>query len=297
MRPRVRTTASMLSKLRQKNSREVKNRALGGAVVAAAVTAFVGRKLATDDRWMRPKWRRKWERENHRGGTVTLYEGPAVAAGLTLGAACAGATPATRAAGALAAAGAGVFGVIDDLEETTTEKGLRGHIGALARGKLTTGGLKILGIGATSLAAAALARRPDQRVGDVLVNGALIASSANLANLFDLRPGRVLKVSAVTGLPLAVTARESGLAGAVVGASLAAAPGDLAEETMAGDGGANALGAVIGSAVAFGAPRWASRLTLAGVVALTVASERWSFSKIIDSTPWLRAIDGLGRVK
>lgn len=272
-----------------------RNRALSGALIAGSITRFVGRKLAHDERWMPKRWRSRWERQNHRGETVTLYEGPALAVGLVAGAAVAGSTCRTRAGAALAVAGAGAFGVIDDLAESTEEKGLRGHIGALARGKFTTGGLKILGIGATSLAAAALARRPGDTVRDLLGRGVLIATSANLANLFDLRPGRVVKVAGAASLPLAVTSGESGLAGAVVGASLAAAPEDLAEETMAGDGGANALGALVGSAIAFSAPRWARETTLLGVIALTVASERWSFSKFIDDTPWLHAIDTWGR--
>src|SRR5690625_6727190 len=95
---------------------------------------------------MPKRWRSRWERQNHRGETVTLYEGPALAVGLTAGAAVAGSTCRTKAAAALAVAGAGTFGVIDDLAESTEEKGLRGHLGALARGKFTTGGLKILGI-------------------------------------------------------------------------------------------------------------------------------------------------------
>lgn len=274
-----------------------KNRALRGAVIAAAVTAYVGSRLAKDERWVPKKRRRKWERQNHGGETVTLFEGPAIAAGLTIAAAASGATNRTKLASAIATGGAGVFGVIDDLEETTTEKGLRGHVGALLRGQLTTGGLKILGIGATSLAAAALGKAKAHSPRDIAVNGALIAASANLANLFDLRPGRVLKVSTTAGLPLALCSRESGLAGAVVGASLAAAPGDLGGKTMAGDGGANALGAAIGSSVAFSAPRWVREATLLGITGLTIASERWSFSKIIDDTPWLRKFDSWGRVK
>lgn len=274
-----------------------KNRALRGAVIAAAVTAYVGSKLSKDERWIPKTKRHKWERENHGGEIVTLFEGPAIAAGLTAASAVSGARAKTKLASAIATGGAGLFGVIDDLEETTTEKGLRGHVGALMRGQLTTGGLKILGIGATSLAAAALGKRESDGIRDVVVNGALIAGSANLGNLFDLRPGRVLKVSTAASIPLSMCSQESGLAGAVVGASLVAAPDDLAEKTMAGDGGANTLGATVGASIAFSAPRWARELTLVGVTALTIASERWSFSKIIDNNAWLRKIDAWGRVK
>lgn len=292
---------------RQQGGR-TRNRALRGALIAGISTAISGRKLKTDSDWLPAQLHGKWERKNHRNEIVRLHEGPALAAGLTAGAICASSSARTASAAAVAITGAGVFGVIDDLAETTTAKGLRGHLGALARGKLTTGGIKILGIGATALSAAAIAQRERPVPGnsgrgrekfknsaDIFANGALIAASANLANLFDLRPGRVLKVSSAAALPLALGSKESGIAGAVVGASLAAAPGDLAEETMAGDGGANALGAALGATIAFSAPRWARNSALIGITALTVASEKWSFSQFIESRPWLRALDSWGR--
>ena len=65
---------------------------------------------------------------------------------------------------------------------------------------------------------------------------------------------------------------------------------------MLGDAGANVLGAAVGAAATrrLSAP---SRLTvLAAVVALTLASERISFSAVIERTPALRALDRLGRL-
>jgi UDP-N-acetylmuramyl pentapeptide phosphotransferase/UDP-N-acetylglucosamine-1-phosphate transferase len=72
-------------------------------------------------------------------------------------------------------------------------------------------------------------------------------------------------------------------------------PLDLRERLMLGDGGANALGAVVGVAAvsALGpAPRLA---VLVVVVALTVTSEYVSFSRVIERTPPLRWLDALGR--
>ncbi|MFD6175845.1 MULTISPECIES: hypothetical protein [unclassified Isoptericola] len=267
---------------------------LRGAAVAAAGTALARRALETDP----PGGSARWTRTNHRGEPVSMLEGPAVAAGLVAGTLAAGGGRA-RAGTVVATAGAAAFGLVDDLAEDTSTrvKGLRGHLGALAEGKLTTGGLKVLGIGATALVGAAVGtRRRGGAVGhlvDVAVNGALIAGTANLLNLLDLRPGRALKASAALSLPVAGGAGAT--TGVVLGAAAVAAPGDLAERDMLGDGGANALGALVGAQWAFGAPRAVRLAALTSVVGLTLASERVSFSAVIERTPWLRAADQLGR--
>ncbi|GAA1870388.1 hypothetical protein [Myceligenerans crystallogenes] len=262
-----------------------------------------------------------WTRTNHRGEPISLLEGPAVAAGLVAGAVAAGGPAAGPVAFATAAAGA--FGVVDDVAEdqATAAKGLRGHLGALARGQVTTGGLKVLGIGGAALLAAAAGtpgRTPGApgrgsgpgRLADVAINGALIAGTANLMNLFDLRPGRALKAAALASVAAGFAPGPAGfgsgpgqaagsgtgaLTGALLGAGLAAAPADLGERDMLGDGGANALGALVGSQIAFGAPRPVRIAALAGVVGLTLASEKVSFSRVIRETPWLNRIDMLGR--
>lgn len=268
---------------------------LRGATVAAAATALVRRALDTDP----PGGAARWTRTNHRDEPVSMLEGPAVAAGLVAGSLAAGGGP-QRAGTALATAGAAAFGLVDDLAEDTSTrvKGLRGHLGALAEGRLTTGGLKVLGIGATALVGAAVGtRRRGGAAGhllDVAVNGALVAGTANLVNLLDLRPGRALKASAALSLP--VSAGTAGAAtGVLLGAAAVAAPGDLGERDMLGDGGANALGALVGAQWAFGAPRPVRLAALTAVVGLTLASERVSFSAVVERTPWLRRADAWGR--
>ncbi len=82
---------------------------------------------------------------------------------------------------------------------------------------------------------------------------------------------------------------------APLGAGLALLPEDLAERAMLGDAGANALGAMLGAAAAGSLPRSARAGLLAGIVALTVASEKVSFTKVIERTPALRRLDMLGR--
>ena len=64
---------------------------------------------------------------------------------------------------------------------------------------------------------------------------------------------------------------------------------------MLGDGGANAVGAALGVAAALAAPRPVRLALLAGQVALTLASERVSFTAVIARTPGLRHLDAWGR--
>jgi len=277
-------------------------RRLVAVAAAGTVTAVV--RAALEER--APGGQQRWLRTNHRGEPVSMLEGPAVAAGVLAGALVA--PDRAAAATVLATATGAAFGVVDDLAEDVEDrrKGLRGHLGALAQGKVTTGGLKVLGIGAGALLSAAVATPRTDASGtrrgllgwgaDVALNGALVASSANLVNLLDLRPGRALKASTLTALPL-VLAPGAGATGAaaVVGASAAAAGGDLAETDMLGDGGANALGAALGASVVLSAPRPVRLAALAATVGLTLVSEKVSFTKVVEATPVLRDIDRWGR--
>lgn len=268
-------------------------------IVAGVATAFARRKLDEKVAGGGLGGDSTWTRTNHRGEPISLLEGPAVTAGLVAGAAVSGGT--APVATAFATVAAGGFGLYDDLAEDTETrtKGLRGHLGALLQGRLTTGGLKVLGISGSALLASAAgtprtARTTFGHVVDIGLNGALIGGTANLINLFDLRPGRALKAGAAASLPFALGGAGAAT-GALLGAAAAAAPGDLGEKDMLGDGGANALGALVGSQIAFGTPRAVRWAALAGVVGLMLASEKVSFSAVIAQNEWLNKVDMLGR--
>ena len=261
---------------------------LVAAGVGATVARIVARRLTVDP----PGGPARWERENHRGRTVTLAAGAATAAGAAAGTALAPGVPArVRAAGTLVAAAAGAAGLYDDLEGDAASKGLRGHLSALARGEVTTGAVKIGVIGAAGLAGAALV---SDNALDTLIGGAAVAGHANLMNLFDLRPGRAIKVSLLHA-PLVVAGPAGPVAAAGLGAAGALLPGDLAERTMLGDAGANALGAAVGLALVAREGRAGRLAHLAVVTALTLASEKVSFTQVIAGNPALRWLDELGR--
>lgn len=279
-------------------------RQLIGTVSLAACAAFAARDAWKLLKKYPPGGAELWERQNHRGETLTLLEGPAYTLGSAAAVLIAPGVPArTKAAAVVATLGGGVFGAIDDLRETGKSKGLRGHLGELAHGHVTTGGLKVLGIGATGLVAALLVPsrrelgdagplvRGLSRTSDTLISGAVVAGSANLMNLFDLRPGRAIKVM----LLFAPAASKSPLVAVACGAGAGLLPYDLAEKAMLGDTGANAAGALLGTAAVSGLDRRGQLAVLAVVGGLTLASEKISFTKVIANTPVLRELDQLGR--
>jgi len=218
------------------------------------------------------------------------------------------------------------LGLVDDAYGTSASRGFKGHVKAMLRGQLTTGGLKLVGVGAACLVVAGIlgqvapwGRSPDGRVtvahvGLVVLAGAAIALTSNLVNLMDLRPGRALKsyvLLAVAGSVLwgVALARLGGgstdvvsvgvevgvLAVFVIGPVLATWRYDVGERGMLGDAGANPMGAVAGLLIVAGLPVWGLALYFVGVLALNAASERFSFSRAIESNGALRWLDSLGR--
>jgi UDP-N-acetylmuramyl pentapeptide phosphotransferase/UDP-N-acetylglucosamine-1-phosphate transferase len=266
--------------------------ALAGAVAARA--ALAGATALTTRREGAP-----WRRMNYAKRPVTLLGGPALAASATATAVL-GAPAGTRAAAAVVGAVSGLVGGYDDLAgarpEQARDKGLAGHLAALQDGRVSAGAVKVAGIGAAAAVAAVLGRR-GRGAGAVLdgvLTTGLVAGTANLVNLLDLRPGRAGKA----GVLVAATTLggpAGGLVAGPLGATLAVLPEDLGERVMLGDCGANALGALLGLRLASISARAPRAGLLAAVVALTLASEKVSFTRVIEATPGLRELDRLGR--
>ncbi|QOR46757.1 hypothetical protein INS90_05475 [Trueperella pecoris] len=240
-----------------------------------------------------------WTRTNYSGQPVSLTGGVEAVAGLVFGnllhARCAGTDAAGRAramAAVVASLSAAAAGYVDDhLEDRfpARGKGYAGHLGALREGRLTSGVVKIGAVGAGSLVAGMLGRK---RPAESLVDAALIALSANVANLLDLRPGRARKFLMAASLaPALAGSHTARICGAVATTGLRE---DLQGKKMLGDLGANALGAQLGVVLTeLGLPVKLGLLAL--LAGLNAASEKVSFSAIIESTPGLRELDALGR--
>ncbi|MFY1693307.1 hypothetical protein [Plantactinospora sp. WMMB782] len=278
-------------------------RALGvGALLAGAALRGV----------LAGPWAPGLRRTNFRGRAVTLAAGPALAVGAAVGAAAGAPSRPAGAAALVAGLSCGAVGLYDDVvggrPEQKTAKGFAGHLAALRQGRVTSGVVKIAGVGAAGLAAAALLaadpavrshpgrRRTGRAAGmlDVLLGAGVVAGTANLVNLLDLRPGRALKSGLLLGAPL-LPGPTGGLAAGPVGAAAALLPGDLDERVMLGDSGANALGALLGVALAARTGPVGRAGALAVIAALTAASEKVSFTQVIQNTPGLRELDALGR--
>lgn len=224
------------------------------------------------------------------------------------------------------------LGMVDDALGDRSARGFRGHLSALARGRMTTGGLKLLGISLASWFVALVLAEVSPwggyigqgsqglNAGLALVAGAAIALTSNFVNLTDLRPGRALKVSSVlmvggvlsTGLLMgsSAVAGTTGLVAALgvdrvidalalalfaFGPIVTVWRYDLGETGMLGDAGANPMGAVAGLLIVAGLPLWALLAYVALLLVLNFASEKISFSAVIEGNDVLRRIDEAGR--
>ncbi|MGH8972837.1 MAG: hypothetical protein ACRD0C_06490, partial [Acidimicrobiia bacterium] len=144
------------------------------------------------------------ERQNFRGRAVPTGVGMILAlavlvveGGRTLAAAAGIGSDAgpglARVAVLIAVLGFAVLGFLDDVAGGEGERGWRSHLRALASGRLSAGGVKLLGGGALALALAS-ATGSGTSLPRLAADGALVALAANLANSFDTAPGRTVKV-------------------------------------------------------------------------------------------------------
>ncbi len=199
----------------------------------------------------------------------------------------------------LACVGFGLLGLVDDVFGTQSDHGFRGHLGAFARGRVTTGFVKIAG---GSALAVVLVRASPAAAGAsglrVVADSLLVALAANLTNLFDRAPGRAIKVGLLAWIPVALIARTDAVGAAIapaIGAFAGLLGDDLHERLMLGDAGSNVIGAVLGLAAVMECAPATRTVVLVVLVAVTSASEVVSFSRVIDRVYALRKLDRLGR--
>ena len=186
-----------------------------------------------------------------------------------------------------------IAGSIDDRRGDEPARGFGGHLSAARRGRLTGGIVKMVVAGLAGLGAGVLVADGRQAVEVALV----VALTANLVNLLDRAPGRAGKATVLlAAVPLVFAPADWVVASAgLLGALVAVMPADLRERAMLGDAGANPIGAVVGLGLATSMSEPVRITAILVLLALNVASERWSFSKVIERTPALAAVDRWGR--
>lgn len=267
-----------------------------GALAAATLLATTTQVLA----------RPALERENYRGhrlptaaGLLLVAAVIAVDGGRTLLGAVGIGDAATAPARLLLLAAVvmfGFLGLVDDLLGDADDRGLRGHLRAAVRGRVTTGFVKLGGGAAVALVLAGVV--DGDQPARVITDAAVVALAANMGNLLDRAPGRTIKWGLVCYVPVAVVAgtAAAGVAlGVVAGAAAALLIADLREDLMLGDTGANALGAALGCTTILVTGEGVRDIVALVLLSLTLLSEVVSFSRIIGAVPPLRAFDRLGR--
>lgn len=239
-------------------------------------------------------------RENFRGVRIPVVLGIALVAGATLASLSALVMDpevlSGRATGSslLIVVVLGAAGMWDDLRGDERPRGFSGHLGALRGGAVTGGIVKLVVGGMVGLAAGGLASAWDP-VSTVLA-GAAIALGANLINLFDRAPGRAGKAALLLAIPVGLLTSGAWIAsaGGVLGPLVVLMWFDLRERAMLGDAGANPVGGMLGlGVVAFST--LGQVVAVVGLLALNLASERFSFGAAIEGNRFLRALDLVGR--
>jgi UDP-GlcNAc:undecaprenyl-phosphate/decaprenyl-phosphate GlcNAc-1-phosphate transferase len=188
----------------------------------------------------------------------------------------------------------GLVGFADDRWGGVGERGFAGHFGALSRGRVTTGLLKVVVLGGGAVMLGLLLFGVGWRA---LFAAFVLAGCANVANLFDVRPGRALKFLGVPVVALLfVVPHGTVLAVAgVVGGAIALFYFDLRGRIMLGDAGAAIWGAVLGYLAVTSGPGLAWWVAGGAIVGLTAVAEFSSISRVVEEVGALRRFDHWGR--
>lgn len=190
----------------------------------------------------------------------------------------------------------GFTGLLDDIIGDTKVKGLINHVKSTLAGKMTTGFLKALtGVLISCIVSFGISAS----YMEFMINALIIALSANTLNLFDLRPGRAVKVFLAAALVLLAT--TAGSLPAIMPLALLNLAAwlyigyDLREVCMLGDTGANILGISLGYYCALLLGINTKLFVLALLVSLNIITEKLSITELINKSRLFSYLDNLGR--
>ena len=186
-------------------------------------------------------------------------------------------------------------GLYDDYRPART-RGLVRQVRAVFAGQLTPGIVKLVVI---VLAALLVVWALGARGLAYALGVPVVAASANFWNLLDVMPGRALKYFMPATLALAIADGHAAfitIAAAGLGAGAVALLFDIRERAMLGDSGSNVLGFIVGIGLVKVLTVTGLAVALAVLVAIHVAAETVTLSRLIQSSPPLRWFDRVGRI-
>lgn len=188
-----------------------------------------------------------------------------------------------------------LVGTYDDLYGDKSIKGLKGHINSFLKGRITSGFIKAFIGGIVSiLLAYYIADNPFS----FFTHGILILLMLNTINLFDLRPGRALKVFFILYGILALSSSvliENSLALIVPSILLVVFFQDVRAKIMIGDSASNLIGLHLGIWYSLYLTFFWQWVSIVLLVILHIYTEKKSLTKLIDNNQLLHRIDLLGR--
>ena len=192
--------------------------------------------------------------------------------------------------------GVALLGLADDAYAGES-RGWRGHARAVAGGGFSTGLLKAAGTLGLALAWSALTQ---PGVARFLLATLVLVLTTNLFNLLDLRPGRSAKAFVLLAVLGSAVALDAGVIlelGLWAGPIVVAGALDLRERGMLGDTGSNTIGVVAGLWLVLTLDTTGMAIAAGLLVVITVYGEMRSINSLIESTPGLRHLDSIGRVR
>uniref|UniRef100_A0A7C5V4D3 Uncharacterized protein n=1 Tax=Caldicellulosiruptor owensensis TaxID=55205 RepID=A0A7C5V4D3_9FIRM len=190
-----------------------------------------------------------------------------------------------------------LIGLLDDIFGDNKSKGFRGHVTRFIKdGEFSTGLLKMVLVPAVIFVSSVILQKKLVESVFYAIFGSLCV---NLFNLFDLRPGRCIKVLWIC---VALLSFFVHIDMATVGLLTLTVPffiGDLRGFYMLGDAGSNAIGylffLILTNSYSESYNLFLVWVAFIVVFVLNVLSERLSFSKVIERNKFLNFIDMLGR--
>jgi len=188
-----------------------------------------------------------------------------------------------------------LIGTYDDWFGNRHIKGFHGHFKAFFQGILTSGFLKAMVGGAASFY---LGFQLSENMIEFFVHFFLILLMMNMINLFDLRPGRSLKVFFLFFFSLGLASRFfwiDRLSWILLGILLIVFFQDVHAKIMLGDSGANILGLHLGFWYTLYLGLFAKLLLLLVLIALHFYAEKFSITQFIENNRVLKRIDLWGR--